>query len=84
MEGARVELRGGYSLASQELAFAGHLILDAPVSNTTTGFKSLLLKLVDPLFRRDGAGTVLPVTVSGTVDSPSFRVDLKKALLRGR
>jgi len=84
VEGARVELRGGYRLPSQELDFSGLLILDAPVSQTTTGFKSLLLKLVDPLLRKNGAGTVLPVTVSGTVASPSFRVDLKKALLPGR
>jgi hypothetical protein len=84
VDGARVELSGGYNLPSQELAFSGLLMLDAPVSKTTTGVKSLLLKLIDPLFRKDGKGTVLPVTVSGTVEHPSFRVDLKKALLRGR
>lgn len=84
VEGARVELRGGYRLPTRELDFSGLLILDAPVSQTTTGFKSLLLKVVDPLLRKSGSGTVLPVTVSGTVESPSFRVDLKKALLPGR
>jgi hypothetical protein len=28
------------------------------------------------LFRHDGAGTMLPIAVSGTRDSPSFRVDI--------
>ena len=30
-------------------------MLDAPISKTTTGFKSFLLKIVDPLFRKQGA-----------------------------
>ena len=58
------------------------MILDAPLSQTTTGFKSVLLRLVDPLFRRRGVGTVLPISVTGTVDEPSFNLDKKRALLR--
>jgi len=75
VEGARVALGGNYSLPSQRLDFEGSLILDAPLSKTTTGFKSVLLKLVDPLFRKQGAGTVLPIAVTGTVDEPSFALD---------
>jgi len=75
VEGAKVALGGNYLLPTQRLDFAGSLILDAPLSKTTTGFKSLLLKVVDPLFRKDGAGAVLPIVVSGTVDQPSFGID---------
>ena len=75
VEGARVALGGSYGLPTQRLDFEGSLMLDAPISKTTTGFKSLLLKVVDPLFRKDGAGTVLPIVVSGTVDQPSFGID---------
>ena len=75
VEGARVALGGNYGLPSQKLDFEGSLFLDAPLSKTTTGFKSLLLKIVDPLFRKQGAGTVLPIVVSGTVDQPSFGLD---------
>ena len=75
VEGARVALGGNYGLPSQKLDFEGSLFLDAPLSKTTTGFKSLLLKIVDPLFRKQGAGTVLQIVVSGTVDQPSFGLD---------
>ena len=54
----------------------------APISQTQTGWKSVVLKVFDPLFRRDGAGTVLPITVTGTRAQPKFGVDVKKALMR--
>jgi AsmA-like C-terminal region len=82
VEGARVALGGNYGLPTQRLDFEGSLLLDAPLSRTTTGFKSLLLKVVDPLFRKQGAGTMLPIVVSGTVDQPSFGLD--KGRLIGR
>jgi len=75
VEGARVALGGNYGLPTQQLDFEGSLILDAPLSKTTTGIKSLLLKVVDPLFRKDGAGAVIPIVVAGTVDQPSFGLD---------
>jgi hypothetical protein len=82
VEGARVALGGNYRLPTQQLDFEGALLLDAPLSKTTTGFKSLLLKVFDPLFRKQGAGTMLPIVVSGTVNQPSFGLD--KGRLIGR
>jgi hypothetical protein len=41
--------------------FRGELRLDAKLSETTSGIKSFLLKLVDPLFEKDDAGAVVPV-----------------------
>ena len=75
-------LGGNYGLPTQRLDFEGSLLLDAPLSKTTTGFKSFLLKAVDPLFRKQGAGTMLPIVVSGTVDQPAFGLD--KGRLIGR
>jgi hypothetical protein len=80
--GAEVRLAGRYGLESEALAFQGTVRLEAKVSETTTGVKSLLLKTIDPLFSREDAGTVLPIHVSGTRDDPKFGVDVKKALLR--
>ena len=80
VKGARVDLDGRYTLRSQGLDFTGALRLDAPVSRTVTGFKSILLRPIDPLFRRNGAGTLLPIRVSGTVDQPRFGVDMKRVL----
>jgi hypothetical protein len=82
VEGARVALGGNYRLPTQQLDFEGALLLDAPLSRTTTGFKSLLLRVFDPLFRKQGAGTMLPIVVSGTVSQPSFGLD--KGRLIGR
>lgn len=82
VEGARVALGGSYGMRAQALDFKGALTLDAKVSQTTTGYKSLLLRMVDPLFSRNGAGTVLPIVVGGTVEKPAFGVDARRTLLR--
>ncbi len=63
LPGAEVSLNGGYGLRSGAIDFQGTAKLDATVSEMTTGIKRLLLKPIDPLFRRDGAGTVLAYCV---------------------
>jgi hypothetical protein len=80
--GARIDLDGRYVLHSEALDFSGAVRLDAPVSKMVSGFKSLLLRPIDPLFRRDGAGTVLPIRISGTVEHPQFGLDMKRVLKR--
>jgi hypothetical protein len=82
VKGARIDLGGRYTLRSEALDFTGAVRLEAPVSQTVTGFKSVLLKAVDPLFRRDGAGTVLPIRIAGTVDKPAFKLDVKRVMSR--
>ena len=80
--GALVSLHGGYGLKSEQLDFQGTLRLQAKVSQTTTGIKSFLLKAVDPLFKKQGAGTVLPLNITGTRDHPSFKVDIRRAIFK--
>lgn len=75
--GAIVELTGEYGIKSERLTFAGSLYMDAKVSQTVTGWKSLLLKVVDPLFRKNGQ-TVIPIKISGTRDKPQFGLDTKR------
>lgn len=70
--GAQLELEGTYTLGGGELAFSGNLYLDAKLSQTTTGAKSLLLKPVDPFFRGKNGGARIPVKVEGTKDRPVF------------
>jgi hypothetical protein len=48
----------------------------------TTGVKHVLLKPIDPLFRRDGAGAVLPIVISGTRGDPSFTLNIGRVLKR--
>jgi len=82
VRGSTVDLSGTYRLKSETMNFAGTLALDAPLSKTTTGFKSLLLKAVDPLFRRGGAGTLVPIKIAGSVEKPEIGVDVRKVLRR--
>jgi hypothetical protein len=70
---ARRELKGP-SPAAETLAFLGHLVMDAKVSEATTGWKSVLLRMVDPLFRKNGQ-TVIP-KIGGTRSAPSFGMDV--------
>jgi hypothetical protein len=80
--GATVQLQGTFGLVSQALDFHGTLRLQARVSQTTTGIKSLLLKAIDPLFEGKGAGTVLPIKITGTRGEPSFQIEIGKVLKR--
>jgi len=80
--GATVQLQGTFGLLSQALDFHGTLRLQAKVSETTTGIKSLLLKAIDPLFEGKGAGTVLPIKITGTRGEPSFRIEIGKVFKR--
>ena len=74
--GASVSLDGTYGLADGHIDLSGNARLQAKLSQTTTGFKSFLLKAVDPFFSKKGAGTVLPIKITGTRDSPSFGLNL--------
>ncbi|MGA8149620.1 MAG: AsmA-like C-terminal region-containing protein [Terriglobales bacterium] len=64
--GALIDLAGKYSLDGNQVDFHGKARMDAKLSQMVTGWKSVLLKPVDPFFRKDGAGTEIPVKVTGT------------------
>ncbi len=76
--GVAIALDGKYGLQDQSLHFEGTATLEAKLSETTTGFKSTLLKVLDPLFKKKGsnAGAVIPIAISGTKDKPSFGLNL--------
>jgi len=50
--------------------------LQATVSEMVGGWKGALLKPADRYFRRDGAGTEVPIHVNGTREEPRFGIDL--------
>ena len=78
--GATVKLQGTYGLKSEQLAFDGTLEMNATISEAAAEGESIFLKIVDPLFRKGKAGTVLPITVRGTCSAPKFGVDVVKVL----
>ncbi len=73
--GTQAAADGKYSLDGNTFDFHGTLRLKAKLSQMTTGWKSILLKPVDPFFRKDGAGTEIPFKISGTRDEPHFGLD---------
>ncbi|HUB18091.1 MAG TPA: hypothetical protein VL990_05610 [Acidobacteriaceae bacterium] len=73
--GAKIDLQGIYGIDGQTLAFTGQARLDAHVSQMVTGWKSLLLKPVDPFFAKDGAGTLVPIKIGGTAARPDIGLD---------
>jgi hypothetical protein len=73
--GTHADMTGKYSLDGDTFDFHGLLRLDAKLSQMTTGWKSILLKPVDPFFHKHGAGAELPFKISGTRDEPHFGLD---------
>ena len=71
-----VHLNGTYGLQNERLDLKGTASLQAKLSETTTGFKSFLLKAVDPFFKKKNVGAVIPIKIEGTKDSPSFGLNL--------
>ena len=81
--GAIVQLAGAYNLRSEAIDFAGDLLLDASLAEMTSGVKAFAVRIVQPLFRRPGGGSKLPIRISGSRSKPSFGLDIKRALLPG-
>ena len=63
--GAQVDLTGHYNL-NGNFDFHGQARMEAKLSQMVGGWKSILLKPVDPFFQKDGAGTELPINITGT------------------
>ncbi len=73
--GVRSQVTGQYSLDGNIFDFHGKLQMQAKLSQMTTGWKSILLKPVDPFFSKHGAGTELPFKITGTKSEPHFGLD---------
>ncbi len=73
--GTHVDLTGDYSLDGRTFDFHGTARLEAKLSQMTTGWKSLLLRPLDRFFSKDGAGTEVPVRITGTESEPHFGLD---------
>lgn len=76
--GADIQLAGNYGIDSEQIDMHGVARLQAKVSQTMTGWKRIVLKPVDPFFSKQGAGTLLPIAVTGSRSAPKFGLDRKK------
>ena len=78
MPGAEIDLKGTYGMEGGALNFTGAAKLQATVSAMVGGWKGLLLKPVDRYFKKDGAGTEVPIHIEGTRENPKFGVDFNR------
>ena len=79
--GAKIELKGAYSLEGGGLNFDGSAKMQASVSRMVGGWKGVLLAPADPFFRKDGAGTEVPIHIKGTREKPEFGIEFEKMKL---
>jgi AsmA-like C-terminal region len=73
--GTQLDLTGDYHLDGNQFDFRGKVRMDAKVSQMVSGWKSILLKPVDPFFHKNGAGTEVPVKITGTKTELHFGTD---------
>lgn len=74
--GADIAMSGTYTLNSSRVDFHGTARLKAKVSQMVSGWwKPLLLKPVDPFFSKNGAGTEVPIQITGTRNDLHFGLD---------
>jgi hypothetical protein len=75
--GADIHLRGTYYSKDDHLDFVGTAKMQATISQMVGGWKGTLLKPADRFFKKDGAGAVIPIFISGTRAKPEFGYDSK-------
>jgi hypothetical protein len=80
--GADIQLAGSYSMDGT-LEFDGTARMQATVSQMLGGWKGILLKPANKFFEKDGAGTLVPIKISGTREAPQFGVDFSRMNMKG-
>ena len=81
--GASAGMYGTYNILNHKIDMHGRMQVDTKISKTSTGVKALLLKVMDPFFKKRKKGEVVPVHITGTYEHPRFGLDLTKQKPQG-
>jgi len=73
--GTLAEIDGTYNLVNKKLNLRGVLHTSGKLADTTSGFKSAVLKALGPFIKKKSI-TVVPFVITGTSSDPSFALDL--------
>ncbi|MGA2882786.1 MAG: AsmA-like C-terminal region-containing protein [Bryobacteraceae bacterium] len=73
--GSFAELAGTYNLVDKKLDLRGVLHTSGKLADTKSGFTSLVLKAITPFMKKKSV-TVVPFSITGTSNDPSFALDL--------
>ncbi|MGH9563583.1 MAG: AsmA-like C-terminal region-containing protein, partial [Terracidiphilus sp.] len=74
--GALARMNGSFNVVNEKVDFHGTLKTDVELSKTTHGIKALLLKPLDPIFKRKRAGAAIPVEITGTYSNAHFGMEI--------
>lgn len=77
VQGASARGAGTFNALDKRVDFKGRLRMQAELSETSKGVKSVFLKLLDPFFNEPSAGAEVPVEVTGTAQRARFKASLK-------
>lgn len=73
--GASAQVSGTYKLKTEQIDFKGEMHLDTQLSKATTGVKSFLLKVIQPLTsEKKHQGSLVSLKIEGTYDDPKYTV----------
>ena len=73
--GTLAEIEGTYNLVDKSLNLRGVLHTNGKLADTTSGFKSVVLKALGPFLKKKSI-SVVPFEIKGTSSDPTFALDL--------
>ena len=76
--GAQIHVHGTYTLEGGALDFSGDARMQAALSQLVGGWRGLLLSPLNRVFAKNGAGTDVPIRLSGTRAEPHFAIELSR------
>lgn len=74
--GAQAQMHGTYNVITTKIDLHGTLKTDSEPAKTTRGIKTVMLKVLEPFFKKKRRGYAMPVKITGTYHQPSFGLDL--------
>ena len=73
--GADAAVSGTYNLLNEEIDLHGTLATNGKLSDATSGFKSLMLKVINPFFKKKEGVKIIPFKITGTYPHPVIGLD---------
>jgi hypothetical protein len=80
--GADAAVHGTYHLLNQRVDLHGTLDTRGHLSDTTSGFKAVVLKAITPLFKKRSSMRIIPFEITGSYGNTTVGIDWKKDLAR--
>jgi hypothetical protein len=75
--GADARVHGTYNLLNRRVDLHGTLDTRGQLSDTTSGFKALVLKAITPLFKKRNSTRIVPFEITGSYDNTTLGIDWK-------